>query len=165
MITETFTSLACQDIFAFKTFNMFQWADDRGVNDDTVMVVFHDDEYCVRPKILQEVCEKADLSKNSSLYAGSYLWKDAAYGSQKGIDGSFSPYFTGWVYALSIDLMKGIVADPATLFSLKNLGFAGDVQVGKWVNNQANQKNHSKQIKYIEEGSLVWSVEEGEEKK
>ncbi len=152
------------EIFSFKTFNMFQWAIDRGVNDDTVMVIFHDDEYCLRPKILQDVCEKADLS-NSSLYAGNNLWRKADYEMQKGIDGSFSPYFSGWAYALSTDLIKDIVSDPATLFSLKNLGFMGDLQVGKWVDNQAKRKDHPEQIKYVEERSLIWSVEEGEEKK
>ena len=151
------------EIISFKMLNMFQWVVDR-VNDDTVMVVFHDDEYCLRPEMLQDVCEKADLS-NSSLYAGNHLWREPAHEIQKGIDGSFFPYFSGWLYALSTDLIKDIVSDPATLFTSKNLAFMEDLQMGRWIDNQANRKDHPKQIKYVEEGSLIWSVEEGEEKK
>ena len=121
------------------------------------MVVFHDDEYCLRPEVLQSICEDATNS-NSSLYAGHNLWKTAAYKQQNGSDGTFAPYFSGWLYALSSDLVRAIASDPRTLFTSMNLGYAEDLQVGKWVQNQSNKKDRSRKIKYVQERTLLWRV-------
>lgn len=139
-----------------KVISMLRWAVDRGMNDETSIVVIHDDEFCLRPKVLQRVCEDAAAS-NSSLYAGPIYWGSAAYEQQKGFDGSFTPYFGGWLYALSSDLVRGIAYDPDTLFTSMHLGFAEDLQVGKWVTNQ------QRPIHYGTNDSLGWNVEEENE--
>ncbi|KAL7549519.1 hypothetical protein ACHAWF_012783, partial [Thalassiosira exigua] len=122
------------DNFNLKTMRMFEWAVDRGMTEETSMVVFHDDEYCLRPEVLQTICEKTFRS-NSSLYAGSVYWRHPSYDIQKGFDGSFAPYFGGWLYALSSDLVKEIAYHEGTTFASMNLGFSEDLQVGKWVKN------------------------------
>ena len=45
---------------------------DRGMKDETSVVVLHDDEYCLRPEVLQTICEDS-VRLNSSLYAGDKL--------------------------------------------------------------------------------------------
>mmetsp|Transcript_19001 Transcript_19001/g.41166 ORF Transcript_19001/g.41166 Transcript_19001/m.41166 type:complete len:506 (-) Transcript_19001:247-1764(-) len=145
--------------FSLKTLRVFEWAVDRGMTDETSMVVLHDDEYCLRPRVLQTICENATRS-NSSLYAGYNLHKDANIEAEKGFDGTYAPYFGGGLYALSSDLMRNIAFDPATIFTSKNLGNAEDLQVGKWVKNQADQKDNPMQIRYVAEGSLLRDVEE-----
>ena len=143
-----------------KVINMIRWAVDRGMNDETSVVVLHDDEYCLRPEVLQTICEDT-VRSNSSLYAGGYnLWEKAGYDIQKGFDGSFAPYFSGALYALSSDLVRDIAYSPDTLFTSQNLGYAEDLQVGKWVQNQANREDNPRQIKFVMERSLLWSVEE-----
>ena len=149
--------------FYLKTMRIFEWAVDRGMKDETSAVVIHDDEYCLRPEVLQTIC-KDTVRSNSSLYAGDYLWDTAAYEMQKGFDGSFAPYFSGHMYALSSDLVKDIAYSPDTLFTSQNLGYAEDLQVGKWVHNQANREDSPRQIKYVMESSLIWSVEDEEDK-
>ena len=52
-----------------KVLNMFKWAATIGMDDDTSMVVVHDDEYCFQPEILRGLCHDA-MSNNQSLYAG-----------------------------------------------------------------------------------------------
>ena len=159
------TFLSLKDVytdFSFKTLRIFEWAVDRGMTINTSIVILHDDEYCLRPDVLQTICEDVMIASNSRLYSGDILWEEAGYQQQYGFDGSFSPYFSGHLYALSSDLVKDIVYDPNTIFTSKNLGYAEDLQVGKWVENQA-QKDHPKQIKYVREKSLLWSVEEKRE--
>jgi len=147
-----------------KVISMIRWAVDRGMNDETSVVVLHDDEYCLRPEVLQTICEDT-VRLNSSLYAGGYsLWEKAGYDMQKGFDGSFAPYFSGPLYALSSDLVRDIAYSPDTLFTSQNLGYAEDLQVGKWVQNQANREDSPRQIKYVMESSLIWSVEDKENK-
>lgn len=116
-----------------KVISMIRWALDRGMKDETFVVVIHDDDYCLRPEVLQTICEDT-LCLNSSLYAGDYLWENEM---QKGFDGSFAPYFSGHLYALSSDLVRDIAYSPDTLFASQNIGYAEDLQVGKWVQNQA----------------------------
>ena len=146
-----------------KVISMIRWAVDREMKDETSVVVIHDDEYCLRPEVLQTVCEDT-VRLNSSLYAGDYLWEKAGYEMQKGFDGSFAPYFSGALYALSSDLVRDIAYSPDTLFTSQNLGYAEDLQVGKWVHNQANRADNPLQIKYVMESSLIWSVEDEENK-
>ena len=50
--------------------------------------------------------------------------------------------------------------DPNTYFTSTKLGNSEDLQVGKWVQNQADREDHSRQIKYVMKSSLIWSVEE-----
>ena len=160
------TFLSLKDVyndFSFKTLRIFEWAVDRGMTINTSIVILHDDEYCLRPDVLQTICEDVMIASNSRLYSGDILWEEAAYKQQYGFDGSFSPYFSGHLYALSSDLVKDIVYDPNTIFTSKNLGYAEDLQVGKWVENQAQKDDHPKQIKYVKEKSLLWSVEEKKE--
>ena len=148
IVHQDMAFLSLKDVyseFSFKTMRMFEWAVAWGMI-NTSMVVFHDDEYCLRPEVLQSICEDATNS-NSSLYAGHNLWKTAAYKQQKGFEGTFAPYFSGWLYALSSDLVRAIASDPRTLFTSMNLGYAEDLQVGKWVQNQSNQKDRSRKIK------------------
>ena len=104
-----------------KVISMLRWAVDGGMNENTSMVVIHDDEYCLQPQVLQDICVNATQS-NSSLYAGWHLWKTPSYKIQKAFDGSFSPYFSGGLYALSSDLVRGIAHDPDTLFKSINVG-------------------------------------------
>ena len=108
------------------------------MTDETSMVMLHDDEYCMRPRVLQAICEKAILT-NSSLYAGDYLWQTPGYELQKGFDGSFAPYFSGHMYALSRDLVRSISNDPDTVFTSMNVSYSEDLQVGRWVKNQADR--------------------------
>jgi len=147
-----------------KVISMIRWAVDRGMTDKTSVVVIHDDEYCLRPEVLQTVCEDT-VRSNSSLYAGDYLWEKAYYEMQKGFDGSFAPYFSGHLYALSSDLVRDIAYSPDTLFASQNMGYAEDLQVGKWVQNQANREDNPRQIKSVTERSLLWSVGEDKEDK
>ncbi len=63
------------DDFYLKTMRIFEWAVDRGMSNETSVVVLHDDEFCLRPKVLQTLCEGA-IEANSSLYAGNYLWAE-----------------------------------------------------------------------------------------
>jgi len=147
-----------------KVISMIRWAVDRGMNDETSVVVIHDDEYCLQSNVLQTICEDT-VRLNSSLYAGGYsLWEKAGNEMQKGFDGSFAPYFSGALYALSSDLVRDIAYNPDTLFTSQNLGYAEDLQVGKWVHNQANREDSPRQIKYVMESSLIWSVEDEENK-
>ena len=69
-----------------KVISMIRWAVDRGMNDETSVVVIHDDEYCLQSNVLQTICEDT-VRSNSSLYAGDYLWEKAYYEMQKGFDG------------------------------------------------------------------------------
>jgi hypothetical protein len=84
-----------------------EWATERGMTSDASIVIKHDDEYCLRLEVLHNLCCKTNLA-NSSLYSGYYLWSRAGYESQKALDGSFAPYFSGWLYALSSDLVLDI---------------------------------------------------------
>ena len=145
--------------FSFKTMRILEWAADRGMSSNTSIVMLHDDEFCLQPEVLQNICMEA-TSSNQSLYAGNSFWGTPGYEAQKGFDGSFAPYFAGHMYALSADLVRDITNDHANLFALKNLGYAEDVQVGRWVKNQADRRGNQTQIKYVEEGALLWNVEE-----
>jgi len=156
--------LALKDVYDdsnFKVIRMLEWAVDRGMTNKTSMVVLHDDEYCVRPKVLQAICENVTRS-GSSLYAGAHLWQTAGYEIQKAFDGSFYPYFSGLLYALSSDLVSDIVYDPETLFTSMYMGYAEDLQVGKWVQNQANRMDRQRKIKYVIDGAFHWTVENDE---
>eukprot|EP00584_Thalassiosira_punctigera_P022117 CAMPEP_0172554538 /NCGR_PEP_ID=MMETSP1067-20121228/55129_1 /TAXON_ID=265564 ORGANISM="Thalassiosira punctigera, Strain Tpunct2005C2" /NCGR_SAMPLE_ID=MMETSP1067 /ASSEMBLY_ACC=CAM_ASM_000444 /LENGTH=397 /DNA_ID=CAMNT_0013342933 /DNA_START=41 /DNA_END=1232 /DNA_ORIENTATION=- len=144
-----------------KVISMLRWAVDRGMNDRTSTVVLHDDEYCLRPRALRDICANATGS-NRSLYAGWNLWKSAGYDSQKAFDGSFAPYFGGWVYAMSSDLVRDIAYDPETLFTSTVLGYAEDLQAGKWVKNQAEHKDHPRKVMYVQEESLGMDLEADE---
>ena len=152
--------LAMNDVYHdmnLKAIRMMEWAVDRGMTKDTSLVVIHDDEYCLHPHVLQAICENVALS-NTSLYAGNHLWEQPGYDIQKGLDGSFAPYFSGWLYALSADLVRDIVFDTATMFTSMNLVHS-EVQVGKWVKNQADR---NKTIAYVVQPQLIWEVSEQE---
>ncbi|EJK55448.1 hypothetical protein THAOC_24821 [Thalassiosira oceanica] len=139
--------------FYFKTLNMIKWAATIGMEDDTSMVVIHDDEYCFQPEILRGLCLDA-TSNNQSLYAGSYLWSEANYEAQNGTDGSFSPYFSGHLYALDSWLTRSIAHDPRSPFASKTKASAEDVVAGKWVEDQREKTD----IRYAEEPSLMFEV-------
>jgi len=141
------------DDFYLKTLRIFEWAVDRGMTDETSVVVLHDDEYCLRPEVLQTICEDT-VRSNSSLYAGSKLHlrnENSRY--------NIEPYFNGHMYALSSDLVRDIVHDPDTRFTSMSLGNSEDLQVGKWVHDQANRADNPLQIKYSVNRSLIWSFE------
>ena len=119
------------------------------MTDETSVVVLHDDEYCLRPEVLQSICEITTRS-NSSLYSGNFLWSYAKQEQQYGFEGSFAPYFSGHLYALSADLLKDIVhEDSRAVFTSNNLGYSEDLQVGKWVKNQADRKDRPRNIEYV----------------
>ena len=154
--------LSLKDIyedFHLKTVRMLEWAVDRGMTDDTSIVVLQDDDFCLRPRVLREICEEAlaPPSNNSSLYAGSYLWDDPDFGLA--FDGSRAPYFSGNLYALSADLVRDIVFDPRTYFTSMNVTNAEDKQAGWWVKNQAGRRD----VKFVEDRSLSWAVERDQE--
>ena len=48
---------------------MLDWAEDMGMVNATSMVVIHEDDYCLYPRVSYENVT------HSSLYAGSYLWE------------------------------------------------------------------------------------------
>ena len=157
--------LSMMDVYnniALKELRSLEWAADRGMTSDTSIVVKHDDEYCLRPGVLREICRKANIS-NSSLYAGKYLWSNAEYEQQKGFNGSFAPYFSGWLYALSSDLVRDIAHDPNSVLTAMNVGYAGDLQVGWWVKNQADRADRVRKIDYVMEKTLLWEIDEGVE--
>lgn len=149
--------------FSYKTLRILEWAVDRGMTSETSIVVLHDDEYCIRPQVLQKICNNV-MSLNCSLYAGNYLWDRAYYDSQKGFDGTFAPYFSGHVYALSTDLVRSIVVDQKSYFTSENVNYSEDLQVGRWVMNQISGNDDQGEVKYVTETSLVWNVEKDEEK-
>ncbi|KAL7542223.1 hypothetical protein ACHAWF_007121 [Thalassiosira exigua] len=160
LVHQDMVFLSLKDVyedFNLKTMRIFEWAVDRGMKDDTSMVILHDDEYCLRPEILQALCEEANQS-NSSLYAGGGIFDHPIVESEKGFDGSFAPYFEGHLYALSGDLVRGIAYHLDTVFASTKVGFAEDLQVGKWVKNQADRKDDPKEIKYIQNSSLLSEV-------
>ena len=99
--------------------SILEWAVFRGKSNEISMVVLHDDEYCLRPQVLQSICEDVMVKSNSSLYAGYNFWPSVGLESQRGFDGSFAPYFGGYLYVLSSDLVRSIVFDPATIFTSK----------------------------------------------
>jgi hypothetical protein len=158
--------LSLKDVYsenALKMLRGIEWAAERGMTSDTSIVVKHDDEYCLRPEVLGGICRKTNLS-NSSLYAGNYLWSNASYESQKGLDGSFAPYFSGWLYALSSDLVQDIAHDPNSVLTAMNVGYMEDLQMGWWVKNQADMADSVRKIDYVMEPSLLWEIEGGVEK-
>ena len=69
------------------------------------------------------------------------------------------------VYALSSDLVRGIAHGPETLFTSVNVGYAEDLQMGTWVKNQAEKKDHTKEVKYVEDKSLIIDLEGAETEK
>ncbi|KAL7542185.1 hypothetical protein ACHAWF_007111, partial [Thalassiosira exigua] len=162
MVHKDMVFLLMKDVytdFSFNTLRTFQWAVDRGMNEDLSVVVLHDDELCLRPSVLRSMCKEATRA-NSSLYAGTIYWKEADYEiqNQKGLDGSFTPYFDGHLYALSRDLVTATAYHPETVFTSMNLGFVEDFQVGMWVRNQVDWDDLSKEIMYLHNSSLLWEV-------
>lgn len=143
-----------------KVINMLWWVMDRGMEDDTSIVIINDDEFCLEPRVLQTICEDVRTrSSNSSLYAGSYVFDDPeAYDGQKGLDGSFVPFMSGNMYALSSDLVIDIVLDQQTIFTSTNVINAEDLQVGRWVKNQIDRKDNPRQVEYVANSTLLWDV-------
>lgn len=95
--------LSMKDVYedlSLKTLRGIEWAVDRGMTHGTSIVVKHDDEYCLQTEVLRGICLNSTGSR-SSLYAGWYLWSSAGWESQKGLDGSFVPYFSGLLMILS----------------------------------------------------------------
>jgi hypothetical protein len=95
----------------------------------------------------------------SSLNAGTYLWTSAEYNIHKGLDGTFVPYFSRWLYALSSDLARDIAYDPNSVLEGMYAGYAGDLQLGRWVNKKANRADPKRQIDSVTEPSLLWEIE------
>ncbi|KAL3808119.1 hypothetical protein ACHAXA_006205 [Cyclostephanos tholiformis] len=151
------------DNIALKELRGMEWAADRGMTSHTSIVIKHDDEYCLRPGVLSDICRGLDGLSNSSLYAGNYLWSDAQFEQQRGLDGSFAPYFSGWLYALSSDLVRDIAHDPKSVLTSMNVAYAGDLQVGWWVKNQADRADRARRIDYVMENKLIWAIDEGVE--
>jgi len=121
---------------------------DGGLKDETSMVVIHDDEFCFQPEVLQPICEDS-LRSNFSLYAGLNLWDKPQLEQQKGYDGSFAPYYSGWLSVFSVDLFKDIALSPETMiFTNLNWPNAEDVQIGRWVQIQANREDRQRPVKY-----------------
>ena len=152
--------LSMKDVYddiALKELRGIEWAADRGMTSDTSFVVKHDDEYCLDVEVLRGICR--NYTGFGSLYAGPHLWQSAAYDSQKGLDGTFVPYFSGWLYALSSDLARDIAYDPNSVLEGMNAGYAEDLQMGRWVNNQANRADRERRIDYVTEPSLLWAIE------
>ena len=143
-----------------KAINMLWWVMDRGMEDDTSIVIINDDEFCLEPRVLQTICEDVRTrSSNSSLYAGNYLFADPeAYATQKGLDGSFVPFMSGNMYALSSDLVIDIVLDQQTIFTSTNVINAEDLQVGRWVKNQIDRKDNPRQVEYVANSNLRWDA-------
>ena len=52
------------------------------------------------------------------------------------------------MYALSSDIVQDIVHEPETHFTSITKGNAEDLQVGEWVQNQADRKDNPRQIKF-----------------
>jgi len=153
--------LSMKDVYedlSLKTLRGIEWAVDKGMTKDTSIVVKHDDEYCLRTEVLRGICLNSTGS-GSSLYAGWYLWSSAGWEIQKGIDGSFVPYFSGYLYALSSDLARDIAYDPNSVLEGMNAPSAEDLQMGRWVNNQANRTDRERRIDYVTEPSLLWELE------
>ena len=154
--------LSLKDVYsdnALKMLRGLEWAAERGMTSDTSIVIKHDDEYCLRLEVLRDICRTINLA-NSSLYAGHYLWSRAGYESQKALDGSFAPYFSGWLYALSSDLVRDIAHDPKSVLTAMNVGYMEDLQMGWWVKNQADAADRKRHIHYVAEPSLLWVLEE-----
>jgi hypothetical protein len=157
--------LSLKDVYndnALKILRGLEWAAERGMTSNTSIVIKHDDEYCLRQEVLQDLCRKTNLA-NSSLYAGNYLWSTARYEMQKALDGSFAPYFSGWLYALSSDLVLDIAHDPKSVLTAMNVGYMEDLQMGWWVKNQADAVGRKRRIDYVAEPSLLWVLEEKNE--
>jgi len=131
---------------------------ERGMMHDTSIVVKHDDGYCLRTEVLRGICLNSTGS-GSSLYAGWYLWSSAGWEIQKGLDGSFVPYFSGYLYALSSDLARDIAHDPKSVLEGMNAPSSEDLQMGRWVKNQANRTDRERRIDYVTEPSLLWELE------
>lgn len=147
--------LPLEDVYEnsnLKVISMLRWAVDRGMTSGTSVVIVHDDEFCLYPEVMSRICLKA-LQSNTSFYAGlrGLLWRTPGYEQQKAFDGSFTPYFGGWLYALSSDLVRDIAYDPKTLFTSTNLGYAEDLQVGRWVQNQGERNINPRKIEIIED--------------
>lgn len=113
-----------------KTFRNIEWLSSQTTSP---IVIIHDDEYCVNTTELSNLCEVA-AETTDYIYAGHNLWGAPSYDSQKGHDGSFAPYFSGWLYVLSTRLARSIVAEDDFAHSLLqgNAPFSEDVQVGRW---------------------------------
>ena len=69
------------------------------------------------------------------------------------------PYFSGWLYALSLDLARNIAYDPNSFLEEMNAPSAEDLQMGRWVKNQANRTDRERRIDYVMEPSLLWELE------
>ena len=144
------------DDLSLKTLRGIKWTVERGMTHDTSIVVKHDDEYCL--EVLRGICLNS-MGSGSSLYAGSYLWSSAGWEIQKGLDGSFVPYFSGYLYALSSDLARDIAHDPKSVLEGMNAPSSEDLQMGRWVKNQANRTDRERRIDYVAEPSLLWELE------
>lgn len=151
--------LSMRDVYDdiwLKELRIVEYAADRAMADSTSMVVLHDDEYCLRPEVLRDIC--VDDDAEASVYAGKYLWSTPWYDSQNGTDGRFAPYHTGWVYALSADLARDIAYDVRNKMAAMNWGHAGDLQMGVWVKNQADRKGRGRGVKYVVNDEIGWDV-------
>jgi hypothetical protein len=137
-----------EDLFV-KTFQILDWTAREAKGE---LVALHDDEYCANVQELEKMCQEAVFG-NADLYGGYHLWRTPGYEIQKGFDGSFSPYFSGWISVLSRNLVNGIVNDPESILSAIYASHSEDLQVGRWVENQI--KNGFTQAIYSERPSLL----------
>jgi len=106
-----------------------------------------DDDKCPHIANLMKVIEKQKHPKYT--YIGAYFWGQKYYTSQKGFDGGFVPYMSGWVYALSFSLAKLITFADLNYASLYPMygSSSEDVDMGRWV---AHAKDtHNVPVKYI----------------
>ncbi|CAB9522453.1 expressed unknown protein [Seminavis robusta] len=127
-----------------KTFRILEWGVHQSYthHPNLKLLVLHDDEYCVDLKALQALCRKtAEQPQPAQMYGGPYFWSKPGYEIQKAFDQSFSPYFSGWLYVLSVPLAQEIVEDVDTKFAGIYASHSEDLQVGRWVKKQHQRKD------------------------
>mmetsp|Transcript_14412 Transcript_14412/g.23814 ORF Transcript_14412/g.23814 Transcript_14412/m.23814 type:complete len:354 (+) Transcript_14412:17-1078(+) len=144
--------------------------------DDISLVVVHDDEYCADLKVLQDMCRQGQVQvpaqstgatttdkgqdqqqQQQYIYGGASLWNKPSYDIQKGFDGSFSPYFNGALYVLSVGLVRSMVHDIDSKLSGIYASHSEDLQVGRWVAKQ-NARSDTPSVQLLANRAIILTV-------
>jgi len=137
---------------------------DRGARSGAEYVMKVDDDMQVDFNLTERtLARRGEHAK--PLFAGVYLFSDAAYESQKGVDGNFTPYFSGWCYMLSHDLAREITSTSmAHSVAFPMYGSSSeDVDVGRWVKFEDEKLRNERKarVEYLTIPGLCWRVDVG----
>ena len=120
---------------------------------------------CVRPSVLLQMIARVPPGPGPQrryVYAGWHEFKRAGYDIQKGEDGSFVPYFSGWVNFLSARLIRDVlnlVTDPPLAYYHLEARCGEDCLMGRWV--RRTEIEHNATALRLEDERIKTKLEEG----